>query len=345
MWPFSKQENRASYTEAAIQYILTQAADGVTQADVRATSAAQTAAGLIARSLSIAVPSPSLAVMALSAPVLYDVGRAFVLDGEAVYLIAVLGGRMTLVRASDWDIRDAGPVWRYRLTLPGATATRTVDVPGEAVFHPRVNVSREQPARGHAMIRAASYTARLLAALEVTLGNEAEAPSGNVLPAPLDTLGDEVAELKNDLRGLKGRTALVPSMADKWGEGRAGAPARDWQQQRIGGNPPDVLRALWLEAEASVLASAGIPPTLFSTRGEATGAREALRQFLHSTLQPLGDLIAAEATAKFGAPVSLSFDRLFAADIQGRARAFQSLVAGGMAIAEAAAASGILQED
>ena len=143
MWPFNRTEQRASYTEAAIQYILTQAADQATDADVRATSAAQTAAGLIARSLSTAEASPERARVPLTAPVLYDVGRALVLEGEAVYLIGVAGGRITLLRASDWDVRDAGPVWRYRLTIPGATSTRTADVPADAVFHPRANVSRE----------------------------------------------------------------------------------------------------------------------------------------------------------------------------------------------------------
>ena len=50
-------------------------------------------------------------------------------------------------------------------------------------------------------------------------------------------------------------------------------------------------------------------------------------------MAPLAALIAEEAGAKLEAPgASLSFDRLFAADLSGRARAFQSLVGGGMEV-------------
>ena len=47
-------------------------------------------------------------------------------------------------------------------------------------------------------------------------------------------------------------------------------------------------------------------------------------------------MIALEAE-RIGLPITLDGDKLFASDIQGRARAFQSLVGGGMDIAEAAA--------
>ena len=46
-----------------------------------------------------------------------------------------------------------------------------------------------------------------------------------------------------------------------------------------------------------------------------------------------------------GSPVMLSFDRLFASDIAGRARAFQSMVKSGLSLDQAARVSGILQGD
>ena len=46
-----------------------------------------------------------------------------------------------------------------------------------------------------------------------------------------------------------------------------------------------------------------------------------------------------------GQPISLSFDGLFAADLAGRARAFQSLVNGGMDVAKAAALAGLMQAE
>ena len=72
-----------------------------------------------------------------------------------------------------------------------------------------------------------------------------------------------------------------------------------------------------------------------------SGRREAYRQFLFSTLQPLGRVVAAELSAKLDAEVVIDWTELRAADIASRARAFQSLVNGGMALPEAAV-SGVL---
>ena len=46
---------------------------------------------------------------------------------------------------------------------------------------------------------------------------------------------------------------------------------------------------------------AGRQVALFG-EGRSEGKREALRQFLHSTLQPFGDMIADEARHKLGNP-------------------------------------------
>ena len=105
---------------------------------------------------------------------------------------------------------------------------------------------------------------------------------------------------------------------------------------RIGFDP----RSTALEARERVYkplltAANTIPPALFG-EGRAEGKKEALRQFLYSTLQPLGDMIAGEARENLTVAFSLGFDRLYAADIQDRARAYKSQVDGGRAKAEAA---------
>ena len=76
-----------------------------------------------------------------------------------------------------------------------------------------------------------------------------------------------------------------------------------------------------------------------------TGQREAYRRFLHSTIVPLARLVQRELSEKFDADVSLSFDSLFAGDLSGRARAFQSLVKDGMDLAKAAALAGVMESD
>ena len=62
------------------------------------------------------------------------------------------------------------------------------------------------------------------------MANEAAGQSGHVLPAPESHIQpDRLKELKGDLSKLNGKTTLVPSMAEGWGEGKAGGPA-DWSR-------------------------------------------------------------------------------------------------------------------
>ena len=56
------------------------------------------------------------------------------------------------------------------------------------------------------------------------------------------------------------------------------------------------------------MTAAGIPVVLFQG-GDSTGLREAWRQFLHGTIQPVSLLVNAELTAKLEKDVSLNFDR------------------------------------
>ena len=345
MWPFRKpEEHRADYTEAAVKAII-EAATGGGKADYRETAAAQAAAGLVGRSLAVAtIEGSTPARTGLTPAVLHDLGASLILDGEAVYRIDVdQSGTVTLRRASDWDI-TGGPdetTWRYRVTLAGPSRNDQVNLPGAGVVHFRFNPSASEPHKGRSPIALAAQSARMAAGLERQLGNEASQPSGQLLPHP-EGVGDGVLkEIRADLKRMAGRSMLVPSMAGGWTDGRQNAPA-DWQARRLGFNPPEAVLGARESVYRGILAAAGIPPALFG-EGRTEGKREALRQFLHSTLQPFGDMIAGEATAKLAAPVRFGFDRLFASDIQGRARAFKSLVDGGMDQAEAARVTGMAE--
>ena len=76
--------------------------------------------------------------------------------------------------------------------------------------------------------------------------------------------------------------------------------------------------------------------------GDGTAKRESYRQFLFGTLAPLGRLVSSELSMKLEADVTLDWTELRASDVAGRARAFQSLVGGGMDMAKAAQVSGVL---
>ena len=56
-----------------------------------------------------------------------------------------------------------------------------------------------------------------------------------------------------------------------------------------------------------------------------------MRRFLHSTISPAARVVADELAVKLDTPgLAFDFKELFASDLSGRARAFQSMVGGGM---------------
>ena len=95
----------------------------------------------------------------------------------------------------------------------------------------------------------------------------------------------------------------------------------------------------------TVLTACGIPAELVAA-GDGTAAREAYRRFLFGTVQPLARICAAEFSAKLDvSDLRLDFSELMASDIAGRARAFQSLVGGGMGVESAASLAGLIVAD
>ena len=169
------------------------------------------------------------------------------------------------------------------------------------------------------------------------LSDEASGPRGAFLPVPADGTDPTVTAFKGDVRGAKGKMLVVES--GDWGD--ASNAATQYQPRRFGNDPPDAVISQAKLASAEVYAACGMNPGLFTNEGE-TGMRESYRQALHSLVAPLGKLVSAELSAKLETPVTFDWQELRAGDISGRARAFQSLVGGGMAVDEAAALSGLM---
>ena len=96
------------------------------------------------------------------------------------------------------------------------------------------------------------------------------------------------------------------------------------------------------EVEASILAACGCPGSLLE-RSDGTLSREEMRRYLHSTISPVARVVASEMAVKLDTPgLAFDFKNLFASDLSGRARAFQSLVGGGMDVERAAALAGLM---
>ena len=272
--------------------------------------------------------------------------RSLIRDGEAVFAIEIRDGRVVLIPAASWDVEgEHDPAsWRYRLTLGGPSRLTTLEpVPSEGMVHVRLQSDPETPWRGVSPLASAALAGRLSAETVMALADEASGPRGILLPTPVDGADPTIATLKSDIRSLKGKAALVESTSAGWAADGAGQrPKSDWEPRRLGASPGTPLIALADLASREIYAACGIPlGVVLDTEG--TGQRESFRRLMHATIAPLGRIVAEEMTAKFEVDVSLNFDSLFAADLSGRARSFQSLVTAGMDPGKAAALSGLME--
>ncbi len=346
-WPWTKSETRQGYSDALLDQLYA-AAEGQVDANPLFGAALETAAGLWSRCFAMAEGGdPYFDPLNLA-----WIARQLVRHGEAI--LAIEPGKP--LRPAVLVLVEGGAdesTWRYRVDLVGPSSTSQRTLRAHQVVHVRYAVAGGAPWKGISPLQFAKTTGALAGGLERALSEEASATVGYVLPTPADLAGsdddsDPLAKLRGQLRNLKGRIAMVTSTAGGWTEGRVNAPQSEWNPRRLGANPPDSLVRLRYQAVASILASCGVSPVLAGLAeagGSQNALREALRQFLHATIAPVGKIVSAEAERKLGMPVALDFDALFASDVQGRARAFQSMVGGGMEVDRAAALSGLLLPD
>ena len=349
MWPWFKRETRdSSYTDTLIAQIVSQASGG-TLAKPAATGALEASASIVARCFAAAdVAGPDQFVAALGPSTLSMIGRSLIRQGEVLFAIEVAGGRVMLTPAASWAVEgDSDPAsWRYRLTLGGPSRLTTLEpVASEAMIHIRLQSDPEQPWKGVSPLASAALAGRLSAETVMALADEASGPRGMLLPIPTDGQDATVATLKTDLKRLRGQAALVESTSSGWAaDGSQQRPRGDWESRRLGAAPGAALIQQADLASREVYSACGIPLSVV-TEAEGTGQREGYRRLMHSTISPLGRIVSEELSAKFETDISLGFDSLFSADLSGRARAFQSLVGGGMPVEKAASLAGLLQSE
>ena len=348
-WPWSNRETRdSSFTDTLVQTIVAQAS-GATHAQPASTGALEASASIVARCFAAAsVAGPDQFVAALGPSTLSMIGRSLIRQGEILFAIEIREGRVVLLPAASWDVEgDADPAsWSYRLTLGGPSRLTTLEpVAANSMVHVRLQADPEQPWRGVSPLASAALAGRLSAETVMALADEASGPRGYLLPSPVDGADPTITALKSDIRALRGKVALVESQSAGWAaDGSQTRPKGDWEARRLGASPGAPLIEQAGLASREVFAACGIPLSVV-TDSEGTGQREGFRRLLHSTIMPLAKIVSEELTDKFEVPISLSFDGLFAADLAGRARAFQSLVGGGMAVEKAAALAGLMQAE
>ena len=365
LWPFGRAEKRASaqgggsqggasFTDSVVRALLAQAGGGAS-ADPNATAALEAAVGSYSRAFAIAAVEPlTPTTRALTPALLALAARDLIRRGEFVWAIEVGRDGVRLLPVGSWDLRGRWDpaTWRYRVDLFGPSGNITRLLPAASVIHGRYSVDPARPWWGVSPLAWASLTGKLHANLEDAIADEAAGTRGHLLPVPQGPDSDEVnpatgnpvdplAELRADIASLRGRTVLTETTSAGWGEGQLAAPQADWRPQRIGANPPASLATLRTDSAMAVLSACGVSSDLF-VHGDAAGQRESWRRFLHGSVQPLAQLIADELADKLDAPgLRLTFDRLFASDVAGRARAFQSITGGGMEAGRAAELAGL----
>ena len=265
--------------------------------------------------------------------IMADIGRALIEEGEAVWLRD--GPRLIRAVSYGRNIEDGS----YDLALSDG---RSVAAPPGRVLHARW---KQDPTtgRGTGPLGTARTLRAMTQKLEASMSSELNAEVGYLLPLPTDGGSSVIDEFRKQLANLRGKIAVVETTRGGWGDGPSQAPRREYDLMRLGPAIPASSVDLFASARNAVLTACGYPVALMGME-DGTAQREAWRRYLHGTVAPLGRIVA-DAAAMAGLAVELNFETLFASDIQGRARAFQSLVGGGMDIAKAAAASGLLQAD
>ena len=349
-WPWATEKRESSYTDAFVSALVSQAA-GTTNGDPAALAVLEAAAGLWSRAFAAARLEPE--IPAVTPAVLAMIGRDLIRRGDSLFLIGEAGDALRPV--GSWDIRGAADEaeWFYRCDRFGPSRQTTAYVPSDSVLHFRFAVDAARPWRGLGPLQWARSGASLAANAETRLAEEASGSVARVIPMPKASTQtgadgetvDPSAAMRADIASAKGRALIVETTSGGHGDGRADAPQRDWKQERIGPDPSDSFRTLHGQACEQVMAACGVPMTLLSGRSDGTAMREGWRQLLHGGIRPVARTVAAELASKFDLPgVTMNFEALYAHDLAGRAQSFQRLVAGGMAVPEAVAISGLVAD-
>ena len=172
------------------------------------------------------------------------------------------------------------------------------------------------------------------------LANESSGPVGRLLGLPVDGEDVTVGKLKTDIANARGRVALLET--GDWGD--IGDGEVDLETQRFGAEPPQSMVNLSDHASREIIAACGLNSALWGAV-DAASTHEAWRLALFSVLSPLGKKVAAELQVKLDDSLTMAWEDLRASDLSGRARAFQSMINGRMAVDRAAALAGLMEPE
>lgn len=336
MWPFNRdktEDRQIDYGDSITAAIMAQA---VGVANAEHTLALEASAGHVGRAFAAAHIDGGMGAML--EPHLEHIGRSFIRSGESL----LVPNRVRFERPASFYVYGDED-WKYEVTLPRPESTETKKHDAKDVLHFRVAESNSQPWKGRGPLQVGGTGAKLIARLESSLATEAKKRVGALIPVPVNPTDAEFDAVKSDFNAMHGNNLFVESMRTGWGDAdQRGVSSRgDWEPNAVGPRPDANMVTLLVEHRRAVLAACGVPPEILGG-AEGAGRREAFRQFVYGTLLPLGIIVEREVRHKYGETIRISWDRLRAGDVAGRARAYNSLTgeAGAMDPAKAEALVG-----
>ena len=335
-WPWRREtrEDATDYTTQCTDDMLELATGG--NAASLELAVTEACSSLWGRSLSSArVEGAGAAVTAAIDPqTLNLIGREMARHGEVAFKIDMVGGALVLIPISDFTVYGGAlrSAWVFGCNLTGPTSTTYELLPADQVLYLQTAFEPRRPWLPVAPLTAAKITGRLLAELEQGFLDEATGPRGSVVPVAIDR-DKGISTYQRLINAMRGRVALLTSNAFSHVSSIGGsslAGASDFLPRRYGSNPPAAAVTLRKDAEAAVAAAFGVSPSLLTSTSDGTMARESFRRLLHTTMAPIGQIIAAEMQRKLASPdLRLSWAELGAADTAARGRSFRALVGNG----------------
>ena len=184
--------------------------------------------------------------------------------------------------------------WGYRCQyMTPSAGTMTIVAPAAAVLHVRTGASRSAPWRGRSPLSGAMSDVELAAAASRSLHGEARVKNHVFLHPPQSDVGGHLTADQIDT--LTAKVAQTPN-------GKTILMSETFQATRTRPDPSQGLDEARRTSCMEIAAACGVPPVLLQAGGDGNSAREAYRRLTRSTIEPLGRLLAHEASLEAGQP-------------------------------------------
>ena len=346
-WPWEKKEpeaRAASYTDSVLDAQFARAA--ATETDAGSVAVVEACIALWERSLAAATITPVTGALAGVTPQMMALaGRALAVCGEAVFVPNVVeDGVIELLPVSSISVTGPAHAWIYLCAVPGPSNTDSRYFPADAVLHFRSGADPQRPWRGRGALQRAQGSAKLVAAIENSLNQEAKLPVARVSPY---LGGPDQAKAYGDAL-VKGGMVTVGATSTP-GTPSGQEPASRHKPQTLGPEPDQVMDSVRTHAGQDICSAFGVPATLFAPTGDGAGQREAWRRWWLSSVDPVARIIEAELRDKLEPMARVTLDALRASDedarsraVSRRAQAFKTFVDAGVEPADALQRAGLV---